>query len=62
MVRIWVDQQGRVVRTEAPYKGSTITTGRLVDQAKTAAKRARFNASTTAPEEQIGTITYIFKI
>ena len=62
VVRIWVDQQGRVVRTEAPYKGSTITTGRLVDQAKTAAKRARFNASTTAPEEQIGTITYIFKI
>ena len=62
VVRIWVDQQGRVVRVEAPYQGSTITTGRLVDQAKTAAKRARFNASTTAPEEQIGTITYIFKI
>lgn len=62
VVRIWVDQQGRVVRAEAPYQGSTITTGRLVEQAKAAAKRARFNASTTAPEEQIGTITYIFKI
>ncbi len=62
VVRIWVDQQGRVVRVEAPYQGSPTTTGRLVDQAKTAAKRARFNASTTAPEEQIGTITYIFKI
>lgn len=62
VVRIWVDQQGRVTRVEAPYQGSTITNGRLVEQAKAAAKRARFNASTTAPEEQIGTITYIFKI
>lgn len=62
VVRIWVDQQGRVTRVEAPYQGSTISSGALVDQAKTAAKRARFNASSNAPEEQIGTITYIFKI
>lgn len=62
VVRIWVDQQGRVTRVEAPYKESTITTGTLVEQAKAAARRARFNASTNAPEEQIGTITYIFKI
>lgn len=60
VVRIWVDQQGRVVRTEAPYQGSTLTTGSLVEQAKAAAKRARFNASVDAPETQIGTITYIF--
>ncbi len=62
VVRIWVDQQGKVTRVEAPWKESTITTGALVDQAKAAAKRARFNTSSTAPEEQIGTITYIFKI
>lgn len=62
VVRIWVDQQGRVTRVEAPYKESTITTGTLVEQAKAAARRARFNASSNAPEEQIGTITYIFKI
>ena len=62
VVRIWVNQNGVVTRVEAPYQGSTITTGRLVEQAKAAAKRARFNASSSAPEEQIGTITYIFKI
>lgn len=62
VVRIWVDQQGKVTRVEAPWKESTITTGALVDQAKAAAKQARFNASSSAPEEQIGTITYIFKI
>lgn len=62
VVRIWVDRQGRVIRVEAPYKGSTTSDGALVEQAKTAARRARFNASSDAPEEQIGTITYIFKI
>lgn len=62
IVKIWVDQQGRVTRVEAPDKGSTLTDGTMVEQAKAAARRARFNASTSAPEEQTGTITYIFKI
>ena len=62
VVQIWVDQQGRVTRVEAPEKGSTITDGAMVEQAKKAARLARFNASTNAPEEQKGTITYIFKI
>lgn len=62
VVKIWVDQQGRVTRVEAPSQGSTISTGAMVEQAKNAAKRARFNASSSAPEQQVGTITYIFKI
>ena len=61
VVRIWVNQRGEVTRVEAPYQGSTVTTGRLVEQAKAAARRARFNASTDSPEEQIGTITYKFE-
>lgn len=62
VVQIWVDQQGHVTRVEAPAQGSTITTGALVEQAKKAARKARFNASVDAPEEQKGTITYIFTI
>lgn len=62
VVQIWVDQQGRVTRVEAPEKGSTITDAGMVEQAKKAARLARFNASANAPEEQKGTITYIFKI
>lgn len=62
VVKIWVDQQGRVTRVDAPAQGSTISAGPMVEQAKNAAKRARFNASADAPEQQIGTITYIFKI
>lgn len=62
VVKIKVDRQGKVVFVDAPAKGSTITTKSMVDQAKAAAKRARFNANDNAPEEQVGTITYIFKI
>lgn len=62
VVKIWVDQQGRVIRCDAPDKGSTITDASMVERAKQAALKARFNASQDAPEEQVGTITYIFKI
>ncbi|MBR1784379.1 MAG: energy transducer TonB [Bacteroidales bacterium] len=62
VVKIVVDRQGRVTRAEAPEKGSTITAGALVEQARQAALKARFNASADAPDEQSGTITYIFKI
>ena len=62
VVKIVVNQQGKVIRAEAPEKGSTITDGKMVEQARQAALKARFNASSTALEEQSGTITYIFKI
>ena len=62
VITIWVDQQGRVTRAEFQPKGSTTTNGDLVSQARQAALKARFNASSTALEEQKGTITYIFKI
>ena len=62
VVKIWVDRQGKVTRVEAPAQGSTISGGRLVNQAKQAALKARFNASQDAPEEQVGTITYKFEI
>lgn len=62
IVRIWVDQQGRVTRAEYEPKGSSTTDGDLVAKAIAAARKARFNADPSAPEEQKGTITYIFKI
>lgn len=62
VIAIWVDQQGRVVRAEYQPKGSSTSNGYLVNQAKSAALKARFNADTKAVEEQKGTITYIFKI
>lgn len=62
VVRIWVDQQGRVTRAEYEPKGSSTPDGTLVQQAIAAARKARFNPDASAPEEQKGTITYIFKI
>ena len=62
VVQIWVDRSGKVTRAEYQPKGSNTSNGYLVNQAITAAKRARFNADPAAPEEQKGTITYIFKI
>jgi TonB family protein len=62
VVKVWVDQQGNVIRTEAPQKGSTLTKQQYVSMAVEYAKKAKFSPSKDAPEEQVGTITYIFKI
>lgn len=62
VIKIWVDQNGNVIRAEYQPKGSNTQDGYLVSQAKSAAMKAHFNASASAPDEQVGTITYIFKI
>lgn len=62
VIQIWVDRDGKVTRAEYQPKGSSTSNGYLVSQARAAALRARFNADPNAPDEQKGTITYIFKI
>lgn len=62
VIDIWVNQQGQVTRVEGPAQGSTLINGAMVEQAKQAARKARFNADSKALEEQKGTITYIFTI
>ena len=62
VIQIWVDRDGRVSRAEYQPKGSNTSNGYLVSQAIAAARKARFNADPNAPDEQRGTITYIFKI
>ena len=62
IVRIWVDQQGRVIRAEYEPKGSNTPDGDLIAKAIAAARKARFNADSSAPEEQKGTISYNFTI
>ncbi len=60
VVRIVVDREGNVIRASAGARGTNTTNATLHRLAEDAAKRARFNRSPSAPEEQIGTITYIF--
>lgn len=60
VVRIWVDREGSVIKTEAPENGSTITHPFMVEKSKEAAMKVRFNPAPKAPEHQVGTITYVF--
>lgn len=62
IVKIWVDKAGNVTKSEAPEKGSTITDGAMVEQAKSAAMKAKFSESKTAPDIQTGTITYVYTL
>ena len=61
VVAIWVDRDGNVVRAEIA-KGTDVTNKEMHNMALEAARRSKFSPDPTAPEEQKGTITYIFKI
>ena len=60
VIRVAVNQEGRVTSATYEPKGSTTSDSALVDAAIAAAKRARFTES--AAFVQGGTITYIFKL
>ena len=59
VVAIYVDRDGNVVRAEIA-KGTDITNKEMHNMALEAARRSKFTADPTAPEEQKGTITYTF--
>lgn len=62
VVEISVDKTGKVIEAKAGVRGTTNTAKCLVDVARQAALQAKFDSSSTAPERQVGTITYNFKL
>ncbi len=62
VVKIVVNRDGKVISAVAGAPGTTISDSRLRESARKAALGAHFNVSSTAPEAQEGTITYIFKV
>jgi TonB family protein len=60
VVEITVDKDGNVTNAKAGVKGSNTANAYLLDKAKRAALRTKFNADPTAREEQKGTIIYHF--
>ena len=60
VVDITVDAQGNVIKAVAGGRGTTVTDAELFRQAVSAAKRATFKPDNSAPEKQVGTITYNF--
>lgn len=60
VVSIKVNREGRVTYASAGAKGTTISEINLRQQAESAARKTLFAADADAPEEQRGTITYVF--
>ena len=62
VVEIKVDNQGNVVKATAGVKGSTNTANCLVEQARYAALKTKWQPDTKAPSQQTGRIKYRFKL
>jgi outer membrane biosynthesis protein TonB len=62
VVSISVDQSGRVFAAQAGIKGTTNSAPCLLNRAKEAALKTKFNADSKAPEKQIGAIIYNFSL
>ena len=62
VVKIWVDNYGKVTKAQAGADGTTVTDKTLWNAARNAAMSAHFNTAADAPALQEGTITYIFKL
>ena len=60
VVSIKVNRQGQVTYASAGAKGTTISEINLRQQAENAARKTVFAPDADAPEEQRGTITYVF--
>jgi outer membrane biosynthesis protein TonB len=60
VVSIKVDRDGKVTYASAGAKGTTISEINLRQQAENAARKTLFAPKEDAPEEQRGTITYVF--
>ena len=62
VVTIRVNKNGKVISATPGAKGSTTTNAYLYSKAKEAALETTFEANTSAPEIQLGTIIYNFKL
>ncbi|MFD1631571.1 energy transducer TonB [Pseudopedobacter beijingensis] len=62
VVEIRVDKHGNVIAAKAGARGTTLPDRDLWDKCETAALGSRFNTLDSAPETQIGYITFNFKV
>lgn len=62
VVKIVVDQSGKVVQALPGIKGTTNTAPCLMGPAKKAALATKFNSDSGAPSKQTGSIVYTFKL
>lgn len=61
VVAITVDRTGKVVKVQPGIKGTTNLSPVLLEKAKQGALEARFSPKPDGPEEQYGTMTFVFR-
>ena len=61
-VSISVDKSGKVITAQPGAKGTTNSAACLLQRAKEAALKTKFNSDKEAPEKQVGTIIYNFSL
>ena len=61
VVELRVDKNGTVVYARAGARGTTITDAALLDKCEDAVRNAHLNALENAQEQQLGTVTFMFK-
>lgn len=61
VVTIFINREGNVTRVISGAKGTTTSNSSLRILAEQAARKAKFSPKFDAPEEQKGTITYVFE-
>jgi outer membrane biosynthesis protein TonB len=61
VVGITVDRTGKVIKVQPGIKGTTNLSPVLLEKARQGAMQARFSAKPDGPEEQYGTMTFVFK-
>jgi outer membrane biosynthesis protein TonB len=62
VVSISVDKSGKVISAQAGIKGTTNSAPCLLDRAREAALKTRFNSDSNAPVKQVGSIIYNFSL
>ena len=62
VVEVAVDRNGKTIDAIAGIKGTTNTAKCLLDQARIAAMNTKWDASSDAPEKQVGKIVYNFNL
>jgi outer membrane biosynthesis protein TonB len=62
MVDIRVDKNGNVVYARAGARGTTISDAALLQKCENAVLNSKLNALDSAPDTQVGTVVFVFKV
>lgn len=62
VVDLRVDKNGNIIYAKAGGRGTTITDPTLLERCENAVRSARLNSLDTAPDPQIGSVVFVFRV